>query len=522
MVQSLRILILEDNPADAELAKFELEEAEFIFTTKTVMTEEDFIRELQEFSPDLILSDYDLPRYNGALALAEAKQRCPDIPFILVTGAVSEDRAIEILTQGAKDYVLKNRLQQRLAPAVRRALAESEEHKARKQAEQELREAHRTLEERVKVRTAELEAEMTARKKMEEALRESEKRFRLITETIDEVFWMADVETGKTFYVSPSFESVWGRARESLYKNPRSFIDAVHEQDRESVLAELDIKKTGQPFDNEYRIILPDGNIRHIWDRGFPIRDEEGQISCYAGVAMDITERKWTERRHSLSAEVLGIINDSLPLSLTITSILAAIKRETKFDAVGIRLRNGDDFPYFVQDGFSNDFLIVENNLTIRAQDGGLCKDKNGNVCLECTCGVVISGQTDPTNQLFTKGGSFWINDSLPLLGLSPDEDPRLNPRNRCIHEGFRSVALIPIRANQDIVGLLQLNDRKTDCFTLDMINFFEGLGSSIGIALTQKQAEEIIKAQASQLEAANKELERLRVENAATKEYVQ
>jgi DNA-binding response OmpR family regulator len=367
MAESLRILILEDNPADAELIQFELKQAGFIFTSKVVMTEEDFVRELQEFSPDLIISDYDLPNYNGALALTEAKRRCPDTPFILVTGAITEDRAIEILTQGAKDYVLKSRLEQRLVPAVRRALAEAKEQLARKQAEQELREANRTLEERVEIKTAELQAEIGARKQMEGALLESEK----------------------------------------------------------------------------YR---------------------------------------------SLLVEVLGILNDSLPLGDTIHYILTAIKRETRFDAVGIRLRNGDDFPYFVQSGFSDEFLLAENTLTVRAQDGGLCKDENGNISLECTCGLVLSGKTDPTNKLFTQGGSFWTNDTLPLLDLFSDDDPRVNPRNRCIHEGFRSVALIPIRANRDIVGLLQLNDRKMGSFTLDMITYFEGLGTSIGIALSLKQ----------------------------------
>lgn len=135
MIKPLRVLILEDNPADAELMQFELEEAGLAFTSKVVMTEEDFAQAIQEFSPDLILSDYDLPKYNGTLALTEVKRRCPETPFILVTGAVSEDRAIEILTQGAKDYVLKSRLQQRLVPAVKRALAEAEEQRARKMAE---------------------------------------------------------------------------------------------------------------------------------------------------------------------------------------------------------------------------------------------------------------------------------------------------------------------------------------------------------------------------------------------------
>jgi CheY-like chemotaxis protein len=93
MTEPLRILILEDDHADAELIQFELEEAGFTYTSKVVTTEKAFIHETQEFSPDLILSDYDLPTYSGALALAEAKRRCPDTPFILVTGAVTEDRA---------------------------------------------------------------------------------------------------------------------------------------------------------------------------------------------------------------------------------------------------------------------------------------------------------------------------------------------------------------------------------------------------------------------------------------------
>ena len=173
MAEPLRVLILEDKPADAGLIQFELQEAGLSFTAKVVMTEHDFLRELHEFRPDLILSDYDLSQYNGALALGETRSRCPNIPFILVTGAISEDSAIEIFTQGAKDYVLKARLQQRLVPAVRRVLAEAEEQQARKQAEDELREAHRTLETRVKIRTAELEVEISARKKAEEALQKA-------------------------------------------------------------------------------------------------------------------------------------------------------------------------------------------------------------------------------------------------------------------------------------------------------------------------------------------------------------
>ncbi|MHB9096392.1 MAG: PAS domain S-box protein [Syntrophales bacterium] len=183
MAESLRILILEDKPIDAELVQYELQEAGFAFTSNVVMAEKEYVQALQEFSPDLILSDFDLPRYNGALALAEARKRRPDTPFILVTGAVGEDRAIEILTQGAKDYVLKSRLQQRLVPAVRRALAEAEEQKARKKAEEELREAHKTLESQIAERTEELQKQIGHRHQIEESLLKYNERLELLSYT---------------------------------------------------------------------------------------------------------------------------------------------------------------------------------------------------------------------------------------------------------------------------------------------------------------------------------------------------
>ena len=123
MDKNIRILILEDRTTDAALINYELTEAGFNFTPTWVVNEKEFLRALDEFSPDLILSDYDLPQYNGALALAEAKTRHPKVPFILVTGALDKDpqKVGEILARGASDYVLKDRLDQ-LAPAVHTAL----------------------------------------------------------------------------------------------------------------------------------------------------------------------------------------------------------------------------------------------------------------------------------------------------------------------------------------------------------------------------------------------------------------
>ncbi|MDD5167772.1 MAG: GAF domain-containing protein [Syntrophales bacterium] len=182
MEEKIDILLLEDSASDAELEQFELQEAGLDFTMKCVMTEKEYVQAITESCPDLILSDFDLPQYNGTLALAEARRRCPDVPFILVTGAVGEDRAIEILTHGAKDYVLKSRLH-RLAPAVRRALAEAREQKARRRAESELRQAHRNLESQVAQRTAELQKEIMHRKQIEESLLKYNERLELLSYT---------------------------------------------------------------------------------------------------------------------------------------------------------------------------------------------------------------------------------------------------------------------------------------------------------------------------------------------------
>ena len=116
------------------------------------------------------------------------------------------------------------------------------------------------------------------------------------------------------------------------------------------------------------------------------------------------------------------------------------------------RIEGGDDFPYFVQNGFPEDFLLMENALIERTGEGLVCRDKDGNVRLECTCGLIIAGKTDPANPLCTTGGSCWTNDSSPLLDIPSDEDPWLQPRNRCIHQGYASMARCPFGAMMELL----------------------------------------------------------------------
>jgi PAS domain S-box-containing protein len=129
------------------------------------------------------------------------------------------------------------------------------------------------------------------RRALQQVSRERE-RFRQLTENIEEVFWMADTATGNTLYISPAYEKVWGRSCQSLMADSKSFLDAVHPDDLPNVMKILPMQKAGQAFAHEYRVIRPDGSIRWVFDRGFPVNDSHGNLKHYAGVAQDITQQK--------------------------------------------------------------------------------------------------------------------------------------------------------------------------------------------------------------------------------------
>jgi two-component system sensor histidine kinase/response regulator len=145
MDKELRILMLEDVSTDAELIELTLRKGNISFISKQVDTKEDFIRGLNDFAPDIILSDFHIPAFDGLEALAIATKEFPDVPFILVTGALGEERAVEVLKSGANDYILKNNLS-RLPHVLLRALSEAEEKKERKLAEEQLKEYASELE----------------------------------------------------------------------------------------------------------------------------------------------------------------------------------------------------------------------------------------------------------------------------------------------------------------------------------------------------------------------------------------
>ncbi|MEP6489371.1 PAS domain S-box protein [Microcoleus vaginatus GB2-A3] len=140
-----------------------------------------------------------------------------------------------------------------------------------------------------------VQRDISDRKKTEAALKESEERFRQLAENIESVFWMINVQPQEIIYISPGYEKIWGRSCADLYANGRFFADSLHPEDRERVIANL-TRRIASEDEIEYRIVRPDGKIRWIRDRAFPIKNQSGKVYRIVGLAVDITARKQAEK----------------------------------------------------------------------------------------------------------------------------------------------------------------------------------------------------------------------------------
>jgi signal transduction histidine kinase len=203
-----------------------------------------------------------------------------------------------------------------------------------------------------------------------------------------------------------------------------------------------------------------------------------------------ITQRKRAEAYRDMGREVLQILNEPGELLVSVDQALSVLQARTGFDAVGMRLQEGDDFPYFGQAGFPVELLLAQASLVATCPGGRIVRDQADKTGLQCTCGLVLSGRSDPDNPHFTAAGSFWCNNYLPFMVPPPDRDFLLHPRTRCVHAGYASVALIPIRNEGRIVGLLQFNDRRPGCFNLDTVELLEGIAAQVATVLMRKQDE--------------------------------
>jgi len=261
MDKELRILMLEDSPADAELEEHEFKKSGLVFTLKVVDTREAFLKELDEFSPNLILSDYDLPSFDGLAALRIVKEKYPDVPFILVTGKVGEEFAIENLKEGATDYVLKNNLK-RLVPSVKRALEEAKQ--------------------------------IAERKRAEEELIKSELRFRYCFDLPLIGFAITSTEKG-WIEVNDRICSILGYSRDEIVR--KTWSELTHPDDLAIDIEQFNLVLSGQikKYSIDKRFIRKDGEI--VWTSISVgcVRKPDGRVDYIIGLMEDITERKQNE-----------------------------------------------------------------------------------------------------------------------------------------------------------------------------------------------------------------------------------
>ncbi|MCP4118269.1 MAG: PAS domain S-box protein [Desulfobacteraceae bacterium] len=140
-------------------------------------------------------------------------------------------------------------------------------------------------------RVAALILDITEKKQFLKELQEKEEKFRLITETVQDVFWVSTPGIQEMLYVSPAYETAWGRSRKRLYEEPHSFLDAIHPDDRKK-FRNFEALHARGVWNYEYRILRPDKSVAWVQDRGYPVTDDAGNIRFLVGVAADVTELK--------------------------------------------------------------------------------------------------------------------------------------------------------------------------------------------------------------------------------------
>jgi PAS domain S-box-containing protein len=214
------------------------------------------------------------------------------------------------------------------------------------------------------------------------------------------------------------------------------------------------------------------------------------------GFFHDISERKRAEAERLLMVELLRLINfNTSPDAHSLMRAVTHLLREwSGCEAVGIRLKESEDYPYYETRGLPADFILAENKLCTVDTHGNPLRDAHGNPVLECMCGNVLCGRTNPTKPFFTGKGSFWTNSTSVLLGSTTETDRQSRTRNRCHGEGYESVALIPLRLGQETYGLLQLNDRQPGRFSPGKIALLENLADSLSLALAQCKTQQALR----------------------------
>jgi PAS domain S-box-containing protein len=303
-----------------------------------------------------------------------------------------------------------------------------------------------------------LQAEVAERARAEQELRESERRFRQLAENVREVFWLRTPD--RFLYVSPAYEEIWGRSRRGLYTDPSAHLDALLPEDRERILAEYDPDNllSDEVFAEAFRIVRPDGTVRWIQTKSFPVRNEEGEVDRRAGISTDVTEQVRAEqelRRHNRELALLNRASQALAATLDLERLLATFVEETRhlLDAVACTVW----------------LLDLETEELVCQQTTGPQGD--------LVRGWRLAPGESLANCVARSGESLIVPDAKAddRHFMDVDQATRLN---------LRSILAVPLKASQDIVGVIQVLDTEVNHFQPADQALLEPLAAAAAIAI--------------------------------------
>lgn len=453
--RALRVLIVEDSPRDTEMIVRELRKAYPDLGWKRVETEAEMAAALDSEMWHVVISDYRMPHFDALSALKVLQQKSLDIPFIVVSGTISDETAVSSLKAGAHDYMMKDSLK-RLVPAVQREMNEVKVRSARIRAERE-------LEEEASIR-------------------------RILMEHSRDGIVILD-EDGKVFEANRSYAEMLGYEMDEILRlhvwdwdlkwKPEQLLEMIRATDLAGVHLETrHRRKDGTVYDAE------------VSSNGALVSGRK-LVFC---ICRDITERKRAEFEREATIELLRLVNESTDTRELLHKLLLFFYKHSGCDAIGIRLREGEDYPYYETCGFPPEFVAAENTLCQRDLSRQIARDSIGNPLIECMCGNVICGRFDPSKPFFSPNGSFWTNCITELLADATEAERQSSALNLCDGEGHESVALIPLRFGEQRIGLLQLNKKSKGAFSPPAIALWERLADHLAIAISQCMAQDALR----------------------------
>ena len=424
----MRILLIEDETHDAELVLRALKRAGLDCTGHRVDTEPEFRKQLAEFSPQVILSDFSMPRFDGMSALAIARELHPEIPFIFVSGTIGEEYAIQALKNGATDYVLKHDLA-RLPPAVERALQD-----ASAAAEQ---------------------------RRMQAALHHSELRFRLAASTGD--VWDWTISTGEA-YISHQWKRRLGYEDHEIENTSSAWLALLHTEDRDAVTQAFRAHLAHEaPYDIEYRARTKSAGYRWSHAKGQAMWDEDGRATYMAGSVVDITDRKHAEvgvRRLNRVYAVLSGINSLI--------VHTQDRSELFREACRIAVRSGQ-------------FLLAWVGLVDKASQqlvpvawSGIGDDYLQLLPLSLDAGDMACYGVP--GEAVVQRRAMIVQDTA--------NDPRVPVKEATIDRGFQSFVILPVQVSGEVVATLALYAAETGFFDATEMRLLRGLCDDIAFAL--------------------------------------